>query len=45
MIIILPGTKSTIADLQAIYANGVAEAVVKAFRKKKKSSAFVVGIR
>ena len=35
-VIILPGTKSTIADLQAIYANGVAEAVVKAFRKKKK---------
>ena len=39
-VIILPGTKSTIADLQAIYANGVAEAVVKAFRKKKK----VIGI-
>ena len=39
-VIMLPGTKSTIADLQAIYANGVAEAVVKAFRKKKK----VIGI-
>lgn len=39
-VVILPGTKSTIADLQAIYANGVAEAVVKAFRKKKK----VIGI-
>ncbi len=39
-IVILPGTKSTMADLQALYENGVAEAVVRAYRRKKK----VVGI-
>lgn len=39
-IVILPGTKSTIADLQAIYDNGIAQAVIKAFQQQKK----VIGI-
>lgn len=39
-IIILPGTKNTIADLQAIRADGIADAVVRAYKAGKK----VIGI-
>lgn len=39
-VVILPGTKNTIADLQLIRTNGVADAVVRAYRKGKK----VIGI-
>ena len=39
-IILLPGTKNTLADLQSIRANGTAEAIVKAYKNGKK----VIGI-
>lgn len=39
-IVILPGSKNTIADLQTIWSNGVAQAVIEAYRKGKK----VIGI-
>lgn len=39
-VVILPGTKSTIADLQFLRANGIAKAVVKAYQEGKK----VIGI-
>jgi len=39
-VIVLPGTKNTIADLQRIHENGVAEAVITAYRKGRK----VIGI-
>lgn len=39
-IIILPGSKNTIADLQALHANGVANAIVRAHKEGKK----VIGI-
>lgn len=39
-IVILPGTKSTLADLRDIRESGVADAVVRAFRRGKK----VIGI-
>ena len=39
-IVILPGTKNTIADLQHIRSNGVADSVIKAFKAGKK----VIGI-
>lgn len=39
-IIILPGTKNTIADLQNIRGNGIAEAIIRAHRDGKK----VIGI-
>lgn len=39
-IIILPGTKNTIADLQSIRADGIADAVVRAYKAGKK----VIGI-
>lgn len=39
-IIILPGTKNTLGDLQEIHSNGIAEAVVRAYKKGKK----VIGI-
>lgn len=39
-IIILPGTKNTIADLQNIRANGIAEAIIRAHKDGKK----VIGI-
>ena len=35
-IVILPGSKSTLADLQTIRANGVAEAIVRAYKSGKK---------
>lgn len=39
-IVILPGSKNTLADLQGIRANGMAEAIVKAYKNGKK----VIGI-
>ncbi|WP_280749270.1 cobyric acid synthase [Parabacteroides sp. PF5-9] len=39
-IILLPGSKNTLADLQYLRANGLAEAVVKAYKNGKK----VIGI-
>lgn len=39
-IILLPGSKNTLADLQSIRANGIAEAIVRAYKAGKK----VVGI-
>lgn len=39
-IIILPGTKNTLSDLQALRVNGIAEAIVKAYKDGKK----IVGI-
>ena len=39
-IILLPGSKNTLADLQSIRTNGIADAVVRAFKKGKK----VIGI-
>lgn len=39
-IVILPGSKNTLADLQSIRANGMAEAVIKAYKNGKK----VIGI-
>lgn len=39
-IVILPGSKSTLADLQTIRANGVAEVIVRAYKSGKK----VIGI-
>lgn len=39
-IIILPGTKNTIADLQDIRANGIAQAIIRAHKNGKK----VIGI-
>lgn len=39
-IVILPGTKNTIADLQVIWSNGIAEAVKTAYKKGKK----IIGI-
>lgn len=39
-ILILPGTKSTLSDLQSIRANGVADATIRAYKKGKK----VIGI-
>lgn len=39
-IVILPGSKNTIADLQAIRANGVADAILRAYKTGKK----VIGI-
>lgn len=39
-IIILPGTKNTIADLQDIRANGIAQAIIRAYKNGKK----VIGI-
>lgn len=39
-IIILPGSKNTLADLQGIRANGIADAIVRAYKAGKK----VVGI-
>lgn len=39
-IVILPGTKNTLADLQNIRTNGVAEAIVRAYKNGKK----VIGI-
>jgi adenosylcobyric acid synthase len=39
-IIILPGTKNTLSDLQTLRANGMAEAIVKAYKEGKK----VIGI-
>ena len=39
-IVILPGSKSTLADLQTIRANGVADAIVRAYKAGKK----VIGI-
>ena len=39
-IILLPGTKNTLADLQSIRANGTAEAIVRAYKNGKK----VIGI-
>lgn len=34
-IIILPGTKNTVEDLQILHSNGIAEAVVRAYRNGK----------
>lgn len=39
-IIILPGTKNTIADLQDIRTNGIAQAIIRAYKNGKK----VIGI-
>jgi len=39
-IVILPGTKNTLADLQGIRANGMAEAIQKAYKAGKK----IIGI-
>lgn len=39
-IVLLPGSKNTLADLQSIRANGVADAVVRAYKAGKK----VIGI-
>ena len=39
-IILLPGTKNTLADLQSIRANGAADAIVRAYKNGKK----VIGI-
>lgn len=39
-IIVLPGTKNTMADLQTIRSNGVADAIIQAFRERKK----IIGI-
>lgn len=39
-VIILPGTKNTMADLHAIRSNGVADAIIQAFRERKK----IIGI-
>ena len=39
-IILIPGTKNTLADLQALKANGIANAIVKAYKAGKK----VIGI-
>lgn len=39
-IILLPGSKNTLADLQSIRANGIADAIVRAYKKGKK----VIGI-
>lgn len=39
-IILLPGSKNTLADLQSLRANGIAEAVIRAHKKGKK----VIGI-
>lgn len=39
-IILLPGSKNTLADLQSIRANGIADAVIRAYKAGKK----VVGI-
>ncbi|WP_106827722.1 cobyric acid synthase [Parabacteroides pacaensis] len=39
-IIILPGSKNTIADLQALHFNGIARAIVRAYKAGKK----VIGI-
>ena len=39
-IIILPGSKNTISDLQSIRANGIADAIIKAYKDGKK----VIGI-
>ena len=39
-IIVLPGSKNTLADLQSLRANGVATAIVRAFKEGKK----VIGI-
>ena len=35
-IIILPGTKNTVEDLQILHSNGIAEAVVRAYRNGKR---------
>lgn len=39
-IILLPGSKNTLADLQSIRANGIAEAIVRSYKNGKK----VIGI-
>lgn len=39
-IILLPGSKNTLSDLQSIRANGIADAIVRAYKKGKK----VIGI-
>lgn len=39
-ILLLPGSKNTLADLQALRANGIADAVVRCYKKGKK----VIGI-
>lgn len=39
-IVVLPGTKNTIADLQLIWENGVAQAVIETYKKGRK----VIGI-
>lgn len=39
-ILLLPGSKNTLADLQNLRANGIADAIVKAYKKGKK----VIGI-
>lgn len=35
-IILLPGSKNTLSDLQSIRANGIADAIVRAYKKGKR---------